>query len=160
VGIAHGRADVLVAEELLDFPQVLSNVVKRIVVAEWRSPWAVIPHPKRSVSGPEPQIERAIGEWRSCVSSKHKLRSREGDPSRGEDSSTFEALLDRFPLKERRAQTGRGTSWKTLPLPLICRATISFPTAWQPAQLSWTSSSNLHAFWKSALASWNVRAEP
>ena len=28
VGIAHGGADILVAEELLDFPQILSHVVK------------------------------------------------------------------------------------------------------------------------------------
>ena len=28
VGVAHGRTDILVAEELLDFPQILFHVVK------------------------------------------------------------------------------------------------------------------------------------
>jgi hypothetical protein len=42
VRIAHGRADVFVAEELLDFPQIVSDVVRRIVAAEWRRLWAVI----------------------------------------------------------------------------------------------------------------------
>ena|SRR5215207_5433707 len=41
VSIARGGADIFVAEELLDFPQVLSDVVE-VVAAEWRRLWAVI----------------------------------------------------------------------------------------------------------------------
>jgi hypothetical protein len=39
---AHGGADVLVAEEFLDFPQILSHVVEQNRCRECRNPWAVI----------------------------------------------------------------------------------------------------------------------
>jgi hypothetical protein len=49
VGIAHRGADNLVAEQFLNFPQILCHVLSRIVAAEWRNPWAVIsPTPERA----------------------------------------------------------------------------------------------------------------
>jgi hypothetical protein len=45
-----------------------------------------------------------------------------------------------------------GTSWKTLPFPLMRRATISSPTLWQSPQVNWINSSNRQAVWKRALA--------
>ena len=43
MGIAHGRADIFVPEELLDFPQILSHVVEQDRGrAVWRNPCAVI----------------------------------------------------------------------------------------------------------------------
>jgi hypothetical protein len=128
--------------------------LRRIVAAEWRSPWAVISPPKRSASGPEPQIERAIGERRPCVSSKHKLRSREGDPSRGEDSSSFEALLDRFPLKERRAQTLRdGHILEDAPLALDPQGHNFFSYCLESPRLT---GSTHQSDWRSGTGRWQV----
>jgi hypothetical protein len=42
MGVSHGRTDILVAEQLLDFPQIFSTWLSKIVAAECRSPWAVI----------------------------------------------------------------------------------------------------------------------
>jgi len=62
VGVAHGRADILMAEQLLDFSQILSHVVKED--RRRRVPQPVgcdFPHPKRSASGPQAKVERAVG---------------------------------------------------------------------------------------------------
>ena len=42
MGIAHGRADILVAEQFLDFPQILSHLVKEDRCRAVPYPWAVI----------------------------------------------------------------------------------------------------------------------
>ena len=61
MGIAHGRADILVAEQLLDFPQILSHLVEedrgRGVAQPMRGD---LPYPERSAGRPQPQVERAI----------------------------------------------------------------------------------------------------
>ena len=63
VGIAHGGAIVPVAEELLDFPQIFSHLVKqncgRTVAQPMRGD---LPHPERSASGPQPQVESPVRE--------------------------------------------------------------------------------------------------
>jgi len=65
MGIAHGRADILVAEQLLDFPQILSHLVEedrgRGVAQSMRRD---LPHPKRSAPRSQPQIERPVGKRR------------------------------------------------------------------------------------------------
>jgi hypothetical protein len=62
MGIAHGRADILVAEQFLDFPQILSHLVEedrgRGVAQPMRGD---LPYPEGSTGGPQPQIERAVG---------------------------------------------------------------------------------------------------
>jgi hypothetical protein len=61
MGIAHGRADILVAEQFLDFPQILSHVVeedRRRAVAQ--SVRGNLTHPERSASGPESEVERPV----------------------------------------------------------------------------------------------------
>ncbi len=59
MGIAHGRADILVAEQFLDFPQILSHLVEedrgRGVAQPMRGD---LPYPEGSTGGPQPQIER------------------------------------------------------------------------------------------------------
>ena len=61
VGIAHCRADILVAEELLDFPQILSHVVEQDCGRGVPEPMGGdLPHPNRSASGPDPKVERAV----------------------------------------------------------------------------------------------------
>ena len=55
MGVAHGGADILVAEELLDFPEILSYMIKEDrgcgnAAARERS----LPQPDRSASGPQP----------------------------------------------------------------------------------------------------------
>ena len=62
MGIAHGRADILVAEQFLDFPQILSHLVEedrgRGVAQPMRGD---LPYPEGSTGGPQPQIERPVG---------------------------------------------------------------------------------------------------
>ena len=63
VGVAHGGADILVAEQLLDFAQILSHVVKqdrRRAVAQ--PVGGDLSHPEGSAGGPKPQIKRPVGE--------------------------------------------------------------------------------------------------
>ena len=131
MGIAHGRADILVAEQFLDFPQILSHLVEedrgRGVAQPMRGD---LPYPEGSTGGPQPQIERPVGKRRARISCKHKLRSREGDPPgarmRRPLKRSWMAFQSRSVWLKR---PGTGTSWKTLPLPLIRSATISSPTS-------------------------------
>src|SRR6478672_4213160 len=74
MGVAHGGADILVAEQLLDFAQILSHVVKqdrRRAVAQ--PVGGDLSHPESSASGTQPQIEGPIGKRRARISRKHKL---------------------------------------------------------------------------------------
>ena len=90
MGIAHGGADILVAEQLLDFPQILSHLVEedrgRGVAQPVRGD---LPHPEGSAGGPQPQIERPVGKRRARISRKHKLRRREGDSAGSHDPAAF-----------------------------------------------------------------------
>jgi hypothetical protein len=105
VGVANRGADILVAEELLDFAQILSHVVKEDRGRGMPEPMGGhLPHPEGSATSPQSQIERPVGKWRPGVSRKHKLRSCEGDPARGEDSFALESLLNILPLEERCTQ--------------------------------------------------------
>ena len=105
MGIAHGRADILVAEQFLDFPQILSHLVEedrgRGVAQPMRGD---LPYPEGSTGGPQPQIERPVGKRRARISCKHKLRRREVDPAGSHDPSAFKFLLEGLPLEERRTQ--------------------------------------------------------
>ena len=80
VGVAHRGADILVAEQFLDFPQILFHLVEedrgRGVAQPMRGD---LPYPEDSTGGPQPQIERPVGKRRARISCKHKLRRREGD---------------------------------------------------------------------------------
>ena len=70
------------AEELLDFAQILSYMVeedRRCGIAQ--SVRGDLPHPKRSASGARPQIERAVEKWLARISRKYKLRSRKVYPT-------------------------------------------------------------------------------
>ena len=108
MGIAHGRADILVAEQFLDFPQILSHLVEedcgRGVAQPMRGD---LPYPEGSTGGPQPQIERPIGKRRARIPRKHKLRRGKRDPSGGHDLAALKAFLDCLPLDERRTQSPR-----------------------------------------------------
>jgi hypothetical protein len=73
MGIAHGRADILVAEQFLDFSQILSHLVEedrgRGVAQPMRGD---LPYPEGSTGGPQPQIERPVGKRRARISCKHR----------------------------------------------------------------------------------------
>jgi hypothetical protein len=76
MGIAHGRADILVAEELLDFPQILPNPIeqnRRRTVSQ--SVGCDLPHPERSARGPQAKVERPVGKRSPRISRKHKRRN-------------------------------------------------------------------------------------
>jgi hypothetical protein len=61
VGIAQSGANALVAEQLLNFPQILSHVVKEDRRCGMAQPVGCdLPHPERSTCPPEPQVERAV----------------------------------------------------------------------------------------------------
>src|SRR6476660_6626848 len=104
VGVAHGGADIFVAEQLLDFAQILSHVVKqdrRRAVAQ--PVGGDLPYPEGSASGSQPQIERPVGERSPRIPCKHKLRGRKGDPAGSQNPAAFKILLDVFPLAQRLA---------------------------------------------------------
>ena len=110
MGIAHGRADILVAEQFLDFPQILSHLVEedrgRGVAQPMRGD---LPYPEGSTGGPQPQIERPVRKRRARISCKHKLRRREGDSAGSHDPAAFKSLLEGLPLEERCTQaSGNG----------------------------------------------------
>ena len=110
MGIAHGRADILVAEQFLDFPQILSHLVEedrgRGVAQPMRGD---LPYPEGSTGGPQPRIERPVGKRRARISCKHKLRRREGDSAGSHDPAAFKFLLEGLPLEERCTQaSGNG----------------------------------------------------
>ena len=63
MGVANRGADVLVAEQLLDFPQILSHVVKKDCGRAVPQPVrGDLPHPEAFASGPKPQIESPVRE--------------------------------------------------------------------------------------------------
>ena len=76
MGIAHGRADILVAEQFLDFPQILSHLVEedrgRGVAQPMRGD---LPYPEGSTGGPQPQIERPVGKRRARITLAGELES-------------------------------------------------------------------------------------
>ena len=104
VGVADRGADILVAKEFLDFPQILSHVIEKNRRRGMPQPVrGDLPHPEDSACGAQPKVERAVGERRARISRKHKLRSREGDPAGSQDAPAFKALLNGLPLVERPA---------------------------------------------------------
>ena len=98
------------AEQFLDFPQILSHLVEedrgRGVAQPMRGD---LPYPEGSTGGPQPQIERPVGKRRARISCKHKLRRREGDSAGSHDPAAFKFLLEGLPLEERCTQaSGNG----------------------------------------------------
>ena len=66
MGIAHGRADILVAKQFLDFPQILSHLVEEDRGGGVAQPMrGDLPYPEGSTGGPQPQIERPVGKRRA-----------------------------------------------------------------------------------------------
>jgi hypothetical protein len=62
VGIAHSGADILMPEQLLDFPQIFPHVVEEDHCRGVSQCMGCdLPHPKCSASGPQPQVERPVG---------------------------------------------------------------------------------------------------
>ena len=104
VGVAHGCADILVAEQLLVFPQILSHLVEedrgRGVAQSMRRD---LPHPKRSAPRSHRKLNARLENGAPDIP-QHKLRNREGDPAGSQDPPPFKALLDRLPLLERLAK--------------------------------------------------------
>jgi hypothetical protein len=105
MGIAHGRADILVVEQFLDFPQILSHLVEqdrdRGVAQPMRGD---LPYPEGSTGRPQPQIERPVAKRRARISCKHKLGGREGDSAGSHDPAAFNFLLEGLSLEERCTQ--------------------------------------------------------
>jgi len=95
MGITHSGSDILMTEKLLNFPQILSDIVKKNRC-----------HPAPA-GRPEPKVERAVGERRARISGKHKLRSRKGDPTGKSNLARIEILLDVLSLEERLTQGAR-----------------------------------------------------
>jgi hypothetical protein len=98
------------AEQFLDFPQILSHLVEEDCCrAVAQSMGCDLPQPERSARRPQPQIERAVGERRARIPCKHKLRRREGDSAGSQDPAAFKFLLEGLPLEERCTQaSGNG----------------------------------------------------
>jgi hypothetical protein len=69
MGIAHGRGDILMAEQFLDFPQILFHVIEQNCRRGMPQPLrGDLPYPEGSTGGPQPQIERPVGKRRaSCM---------------------------------------------------------------------------------------------
>ena len=162
MGIAHGRADILVAEQFLDFPQILSHLVEedrsRGVAQPMRGD---LPYPRalqatrsRKLNA---RLENGAPEYPVKTNCDPAKAIPPGDMIRRPLKLSWMAFHSRSDALNR---PGTGTSWKTLPLPLIRRAMISSPTLWQSLQVSWINSSNRQAVWKRTLARWNARAEP
>jgi hypothetical protein len=160
MGIAHGRADILVAEQFLDFPQILSHLVEedrgRGVAQPMRCD---LPDPEGSTGGPQPQVEPRLEngapEYPANTNCNPAKFIPPGAMIRRPLNSSWRVFHSRSAALKR---PGTGTSRS--PFPLMRRATISSPTLWQSLQVSWMSSSNRQAVWKRALAKWNARAEP
>ena len=105
MGVADRGANVLVAEELLDFPQIFPQVVKQDRGRAVAQPVGCeLPYPERPASGSQPQVERAIGKRLARIPCKHKLRRREGDSAGSHDPAAFKFLLEGLPLEERCTQ--------------------------------------------------------
>jgi hypothetical protein len=108
VGITDRGADVLVPQELLNFPQVLSHMVKEDRRGAMAEPVRRdLPHFERSASGTQPQVKRAVGKRCARIPRKHKLRAREGDPARSDDPPSFKPLLNVLPFQKRLTQSRR-----------------------------------------------------
>jgi hypothetical protein len=75
VGVADRGANVLVAEELLDFPQIFPQVVKQDRGRAVAQPVSCeLPYPERPASDSQPQVERAIGKRLARIPRKQALR--------------------------------------------------------------------------------------
>jgi hypothetical protein len=122
------------------------------VAAECRSPWAVISptpsalHAERS-RRLKARFENGAPEYPANTNCDPAKAIPPGARMRRPLKPSWRAFHSR---SDRPRRPGTGTSWKTLPLPLIRSATMSSPTLWQSAQVSWISSSNRQAVWKRA----------
>ena len=125
------------------FPTWLS----RIVAALWRSPCAVISSTPRDLRAARSRklnarFENGAPEYPAKINGDPAKTIPPGARMRRPLKFSWRAFHSRSAALKR---PGTGTSWKTLPLPLIRRATISSPTLWQSDQLSWINSSNRQA---------------
>jgi hypothetical protein len=120
MGIAHGRADILVVEQFLDFPQILSHLVEqdrdRGVAQPMRGD---LPYPEGSTGRPQPQIERPVAKRSPEYPANTNWETAKAIPPgamiRRPLIFCWRAFHSRSAALKR---TGTGTSWKTLPLPL------------------------------------------
>ena len=132
------------------------------MAAEWRNPCAVISPTPRALQAARSRklnarLENGAPEYPANTNCDAAKAIPPGAMIRRPLIFSWRAFHSRSAALKR---PGTGTSWKTLPLPLIRRATISSPTLWQSDQVSWINSSNRQAVWKRALVRWNARAEP
>jgi hypothetical protein len=132
------------------------------VAAEWRNPWAVISPTPRALQAARSRklnarLENGAPEYPANTNCDAAKAIPPGAMIRRPLNFSWRAFHSRSAALKR---PGTGTSWKTLPLPLIRRATISSPTLWQSDQVNWINSSNRQAVWKRALVRWNARPEP
>jgi hypothetical protein len=129
VGVAHGGADVLMPEQLLNFPQIFANVIeenRRRAVSQ--SVGCDLPHPERSARGSEPQIERTVGKRSAEYPANTNSDAANAIPPEPKIRRPLKVSCTAFHSRSAwLKRPGTGTSWKTLPLPLIRKATISSP---------------------------------
>ena len=154
VGVAD-RADILMAEEFLDFPQILSHLVEQDCgcgVAQ--SVRGDLPDPEGYTGRPEPQIERTVGERRARISRKHKLRGREGNPVGSQDAAAFKALLEGLPIEPPRSSARDRHILEDAPLAFDPEGDnfLPHPLAIAPRELDQLEPAG------GALAKWNARA--
>ena len=133
------------------------------MAAEWRNPCAVIsPTPRALQAARNRKLNVRLENGASEYPANTNCDAAKAIPPRSHDPAAFKFLLEgAFHSRSAALKPpGTGTSWKTVPLPLIRGATISSPTLWQSDQVSWINSSNRQAVWKRAFAKWNARAKP
>ena len=139
MGIAHGRADILVAEQFLDFPQIISHLVEQNCRRGMPQPvGGDLPYPEGSTGGPQPQVKRPVRKRSPRISRKHKLRRREGDSAGSHDPAAFKFLLEGLPLEERCTQaSGNGHILEDASLALDPESDdfLPHPLAIAPAEL-------------------------
>jgi hypothetical protein len=138
MGVADRGADILVAEELLDLAKILSHMVEQDCGRGMPQPCAVI--------SPTPSARQAARSRRLNARLENGApeypANTNSDPAKTippEARILLPLKLSWMAFHSRSAALKApvtGTSWKTLPLPLIRSATISFPTAWQSSHLS------------------------
>ena len=140
VGVAHGGADIFLAEQLLDFAKSFPTWLSRIVAALWRSPWAVISPTPRALQAARSRklnarFENGAPEYPANTNCEAAKAIPPGAKIRRPLKFSWTSFHSRSAALKR---PGTGTSWKTLPLPLIRKATISSPTLWQsdPSELN------------------------
>ena len=135
MGIAHGRADILVAEQFLDFSQILSHLVEedcRCGVA--RPMRGDLPYPEGSRSRKlNARLENGAPEYPANTNCDAAKAIPPGAMIRRPLNFSWRTFHSRSAALKRPVT---GTSWKTLPLPLIRRVTISSPTLWQSPHAS------------------------